>query len=172
MKVYKCIFTGDEVMSDSYKQSSPFGKAEFDDIAFEVQSKRVQKSAEDFGIAHNTEEGEAEVVDTDVETVNDIIDAFKLESTPFTKKEYMTYIKTYLARIKETMEKSNPDRVETFMKNAQTFVKYLLERFDDLEFYLGPSLDCEGIIIYGYYEDGDLAPRFIYFKDALNEERY
>ncbi|EEA07292.1 translationally-controlled tumor protein, putative [Cryptosporidium muris RN66] len=172
MKVYKCVFTGDEVISDSYKQLAPFGRDEFMDIAFEVESKRILKGSEDYGISHNTEDGEVEIGTTDAETVNDIIDAFKLESTPFSKKEYMLYIKGYVSRLKGYLEQNNPDRVEKFMQNTQAFVKVLLERFNDLEFYLGPSLDCEGIIIYGYYNDGDLAPRFIYFRDSLKEERY
>lgn len=39
MKVFKDVFTNDEVCSDSYVQQDPFEVPEFREIAFEVKIK-------------------------------------------------------------------------------------------------------------------------------------
>lgn len=110
--------------------------------------------------------------DPGVEMVIDIVDAFRLQETPFTKAEYTSYIKKYIKRVTTHLEQNAPDRVASFKEDIQKFVKHVLANFADFEFYVGESLDLEAGLIYGYYNGEELAPRLVYIKEALTEERY
>eukprot|EP00918_Siedleckia_nematoides_P101064 GHVU01220873.1.p2 GENE.GHVU01220873.1~~GHVU01220873.1.p2 ORF type:complete len:171 (+),score=40.25 GHVU01220873.1:165-677(+) len=170
MLVYKDAFTEDELMTDSYKQTFPLDDESLGDVAFEVGSKRVVKGAEDYGISNNDEEG-GDLADA-AETVIDVIDKFQYVETGFGKKDYATYIKAYMGRVKKYLEENNPSRVEPFMTGAQKLVKCLMGKFDDLQFFMGPKLDAEAGIVYGYYKEGEETPRFVFFKDGLKEQKY
>ncbi|KAK1934895.1 putative histamine-releasing factor [Babesia divergens] len=175
MLVYKDLFTGDEVCSDAYAHLNPFNNPEFINVAFEVKASKVAKGNEDYGIACNEDEegGSGPVAaDPGVEMVIDIVDAFRLQETPFTKAEYTSYIKKYIKRVTTHLEQNAPDRVASFKEDIQKFVKHVLANFADFEFYVGESLDLEAGLIYGYYNGEELAPRLVYIKEALTEERY
>ncbi|EPR63282.1 putative histamine-releasing factor [Toxoplasma gondii TgCatPRC2] len=171
MKVYKDVFTGDELCSDSYAELPPMDDPSLSEVAFEVATKRIVKGAEDYGIADNSEE-DGGGVDSTSETVVDVVDAFRLQETPFSKKEFGTYIKGYMQRVKGHLEKNHPDRVDKFMSGAQALVKKILGQFDDFQFFLGESADCEAGVVFAYYKDGEEAPRLIYIRDGLKEEKY
>ncbi|EDO06834.1 uncharacterized protein BBOV_IV004730 [Babesia bovis T2Bo] len=175
MLVYKDLFTGDEVCSDAYTHLNPFDNPEFASVAFEVKSSKVAKGNEDYGIACNDDEeggGSSVAADPTVEMVIDIVDAFRLQETPFTKAEYTGYIKKYIKRVTAHLEENAPDKVTSFKDDIQKFVKHVLGNFSDFEFYIGESLDLEAGLIYAYYNGEELAPRLVYIKEALTEERY
>eukprot|EP00921_Rhytidocystis_pertsovi_P024840 GHVQ01040010.1.p1 GENE.GHVQ01040010.1~~GHVQ01040010.1.p1 ORF type:complete len:178 (-),score=23.44 GHVQ01040010.1:37-570(-) len=177
MLVYKDVFTGDEVCSESYPPLSPYDDASFKDIAFEVLSKRVEKGGEDFGIANNVdadaEAGTALGEGADgKETVIDVVDSFKLVECPMGKKDFQAYIRGYMLRLKGHLEKSKPERVEKFMSGAQALVKKILSEFDEYSFYMGESMDAEAGLVISHYVGEEFAPRFIYMIDGLREEKY
>lgn len=172
MKVYKDAFTGDELMSDSYRQLAPFGNADLADVAFEVIGKRVVKGGGDCGVARNTEEGEDAGGDEPVEMVIDIIDGFKLVETGFSKKEYGTYIKGYMKRVEKFLQENKPDRVEAFKSGAAKLIKEILGKYDDFQFFMSESTDPEAGMVYSYYPDGSEVPHNIYIKDGMKEEKY
>ncbi|GBE59754.1 translationally-controlled tumor protein [Babesia ovata] len=175
MLVYKDLFTGDEVCSDAYAHLNPFDNADFANVAFEVKSSKVAKGNEDYGIACNEDEeggSSGPSADPGVEMVIDIVDAFRLQETPFTKAEYTSYIKKYIKRVATHLEENQPDRVAAFKTDIQNFVKHVLSNFSDFEFYIGESLDLEAGLVYAYYNGEEVAPRLVYIKDALTEERY
>ncbi|CDJ52797.1 translationally-controlled tumor protein, putative [Eimeria brunetti] len=142
-------------------------------FAFEVKGSRVTKAAEDFGIADNSEEGEGGVEDA-AETVIDIVSAFRLNETTLTKKDFTVYIKGYLKRVVEYLSESEAGkaRVEAFKTESAAFVKKVLSDFDDFQFFMSESNDFEASLVYAYYKDEETAPRFIYLKDGLKEEKY
>ena len=83
----------------------------------------------------------------------------------------MTYIKGYMKKIKAHLETSNPDRVKPFEKEAAEFIKGILGNFKDYEFYVGESMDPEGMVaLLNYREDG-VTPYFVLMKDGLKEEK-
>jgi len=87
-------------------------------------------------------------------TVNNLVDAHRLvvrffgtpatldhtnflqQETSFNKKNFMTYIKGYMTKLKKHLEKEQPDRVEAFMKGAQGFVKKIVGDFDQYQLYV------------------------------------
>lgn len=104
--------------------------------------------------------------------VNNVIDAFNLEQTSFDKKSFLTYIKGYLKVLKARIEERNPAGVAEFEKNAQGYVKKMLDKFADFEFYTGESMNPEAMVIaMGYREDGK-TPYLIYWKDGMRAEKY
>lgn len=118
-----------------------------------------------------SEEGEGGVEDA-AETVIDIVSSFNLSETSLTKKDFTTYIKGYLKRVIEYLQENNPSRVDSFKTESAALVKKILGSFDDYQFYMSESNDFEASLVYAYYKDEETAPRFIYLKDGLKEEKY
>lgn len=157
------IAIDDELMSDS------FPIQEIDDIVMKVKCHMINEAGVkvDIGANPSAEGGEDEVVEDHGQLVNDVLSGFRLEQTSFDKKSYMTYIKGYMKRLKEHLEKTNPDRVAVFQTAAATFVKNIISKFDDYDFYVGESMDPEAmVVILGYEEDG-ISPYVYLFKDGL-----
>jgi hypothetical protein len=48
--------------------------------------------------------------------------------------------------VKAKLQETNPDRVAAFEKNAQTFAKTIVTNFKDYEFYVGESMNPEGMV--------------------------
>jgi len=173
MKVFLDVFNGDELLSDGYATESTFN-----DVCLEVRSQWVNKGSENVDIGRGNQFGggdEEEKVEDISERVLDIADVFHLNKIEpkFTKKEFATYIKGYMQRLKKYIEEINPDRVKPFMEGASAFVKAVLAKFDDYDFWSGVSYDQEALIVLSYYKnEEDLTPTFVYFKDGLREVKY
>jgi len=99
--------------------------------------------------------------------VNNIVDAFRLNETTFTKASYMDYIKDYMKRGVAKLKEKNPDRVEGFQKAAQGFVKKVLGSFNDYQFFSVESNDPDAMIVLCIWREN--TPVMIYFKDLIEE---
>jgi len=168
MKLYKDIVSGDELFSDS------FPVTEVDDIVYEIETKQITKSEGNYDIGANAsaEPGdEDEGFDSSAVTVNNLIDAMRLQMTSFDKKSYMAYIKGYMKKLVDKLKETKPDRVEAFQSKIQPFVKKVLGEFDEYTFYTGENMDPEAMVPLAYYKEGEVAPRFLFFKDGLTEEK-
>ena len=62
------------------------------------------------------------------------------QQTTYDKKSYMAHIKAYMKRLLEHLKANNPSRVDAFQKEAQEFVKMVLGKFDEYEFYTGEQV--------------------------------
>ncbi|KAI3633020.1 hypothetical protein MIR68_009095 [Amoeboaphelidium protococcarum] len=169
MLLYKDFLTGDEMFSDA------FPIKEVGKIAYEVDCKMVQiRQGVDVDIGANASaEGgdEDEGVEEGTETVNNVVYSFRMQSTSFDKKSYMTYIKGYMKALKAHLTEKNAERVPDFEKEVQPFVKKILENFKDYEFYVGESMNPEGMVaLLNYREDG-ITPYLTFFRDGLTEEK-
>jgi len=170
MRIFKDVFTGDELFSDSYPMK------EVDDIVYEVEGKFVVEKEGDYGISANVDEDAAEGAagegtDRSEKKVINIVSAHRLQETGFDKKSYMAYIKTYMARVKKHLEEHNPSRVQPFMAAAQNFVKKVIGKFDDYQFFTGMSMDIDSIIVLVAYKEDGLTPLFYVFKDGVIDEK-
>ena len=57
----------------------------------------------------------------------------------------------YLKKTKAKMEEMGKgDRVPTFQKGATAFVKHLVEKFDEVQFFTGESNDYDAGLAYCY----------------------
>lgn len=172
MKIFKDIFTGDELASDTQPIEV------INDVVYKIQSKMVTKTdSGEYNIGANPSQDaenppeEDSSVDPTTVTVNLIADNHKLQQTSFDKKSFMAYIKSYMKRLLEKLKAENPARAEIFQKNVQSFVKTVLDNFSDYDFWTGESMDLEAMVILMSYGEDGMTPYFYLFKDGIIEEK-
>jgi hypothetical protein len=172
MKVFKDLFTGDEMFCDSYKIKL------VDDVVYEVYGKHIQRRLGEIVLAGSNPSAEEadEGTDDQVESGVDIILNQRLqECYAFgDKKAFTGYLKDYMKKLVAKLQETNPDQVDVFKTNIQKFTKEILGKFKDLSFYTGESMDPEaGIAILDYKDvDGEEVPVMYFFKHGLLEEKY
>lgn len=109
-------------------------------------------------------------------TVINAVHSFRLSTTQFDKKTYLTYLKGYMKAVKAHLAENKPERVEAFEKGAAAYAKKIGEQlkacrregtamlitlccavanFKDYEFYTGESMNPDGmVVLLNYREDG------------------
>ncbi|XP_003398018.1 translationally-controlled tumor protein homolog [Bombus vosnesenskii] len=172
MKIYKDIFTGDEMFSDTYKIKL------IDNVVYEVYGKVVTRKSGDIDIAgfnpsaEEADEGTEETVESGV----DVVMNHRLQETfAFTdKKSYTLYLKDYMKKLVAKLEEEAPDQVEVFKTNTNKVMKDILSRFKDLQFFTGESMDIDGIVALMEYReiDGESVPVLMLFKHGLEEQKF
>ncbi|CAF3322786.1 unnamed protein product [Rotaria sp. Silwood1] len=174
MKVFTDVFTGDELCSDSYPMKV------VDDVYYEVEGKNIAISndIDDSLIGGNkapegseaaTEEGG--VASSAVTGINVVL-THKLVETPFDKASFKDWLKTYSKKLKDYLQENAPNRVQPFQTGMTKLAKEILGKFDEYRFYLGESMNIDGMVVLQYYREDGLTPVFIFFKDGLKEEKY
>jgi hypothetical protein len=172
MRIYKDIFTGDEMFSDTYKMKL------IDGVVYEVYGKHVVRKHGEVQIAGfnpSAEEGD-DGTDESVESGVDVVLNHRLvESYAFNdKKSYTLYLKEYMKRLVAKLEEIKSDEVDLFKTNVNKVMKDILGRFKDLQFFTGESMDTEGMVALMEYRDidGDSVPVLMFFKHGLEEEKF
>ncbi|XP_076238108.1 translationally controlled tumor protein [Calliopsis andreniformis] len=172
MRIYKDIFTGDEMFSDTYKMKL------IDDVLYEVYGRVVTRKSGDIEIAgFNPSAEEAdEGTDESVESGVDVVLNHRLQET-FAfgdKKSYTLYLKDYMKKLVAKLEEKSPDQVDVFKTNMNKVMKDILGRFKDLQFFTGESMDIDGLVALMEYReiDGDSVPVLMFFKHGLEEEKF
>jgi len=172
MLIYKDCLSGDEMCSDSYPMEE-----KFDGAIMEVTGANIR---EDGGIdealigGNASAEGEDEGAGADdaaVTGINVIMNA-RLCETQFGKKDFGVYLKGYMKKVVEHLQKENPDRVDAFKKGAAAAAKQILGSFKDWQFYTGENMDPEGGLAFMNYKEDGVTPYFWFFKDAMIEEKF
>ncbi|CRK12481.1 hypothetical protein VD0002_g6252 [Verticillium dahliae] len=169
MKIYKDILTGDELISDSYDLKEVGG------VVFEADCAMIELGAVSVNTGANASAEEAEeALDDDVVKVNNIVNSFRLQSTSFDKKGYLSYLKGYMKAVKAHLQETgaSAEEITKFEKGAQTYVKEtLLPNFKDWEFYTGESMNPDGAIVLMNYREDGVTPYIVVFKHGLKEEK-
>ncbi|KAF8076446.1 translationally controlled tumor-associated [Lyophyllum atratum] len=166
MLLYEDIITGDEMFSDAFPLKTV--KAGDVDVAYEVDCQLVTvKPGADIDIGANPSAEDAdEALEDGATQVNNVVHSFRLQSTQFDKKSYLTYLKAYMKSVKAKLPE---DRVPAFEKGAQDLAKKIVANFKDFEFYSGESMNPDGMVaLLNYREDG-ITPYFTFWKDGLKE---
>lgn len=167
MIIYTDVITGDEMISDSYKLK------EVDGIAYEADCRNIQIGGEEFDIGANpsAEEGGDQGVDDQKETVIDIVHAFKLTNTPMDKKGYVSALKNYMKAIETHLKNSGKSdaEIDDFKAKANTFVKKIVGNFKDYDFYVGESMNPDGMIVLLNYREDGITPYVTLWKHGLKE---
>lgn len=172
MRIYKDIFTGDEMFSDSYKMKL------VDEVMYEVYGKLVTRKQGDVQIEgfNPSAEEASEGTDESVESGVDVVLNHRLcETYAFgDKKSFTAYLKDYMKKLVQKLEEKNPDQVAVFKNNTNKVMKDILGRFKDLQFYTGESMEIEGMVAMLEYRDidGDSVPVLMFFKHGLEEEKF
>merc|ERR1712212_1206874 len=153
MKIYKDVFSGDELFSDTYPMKL------VDDCLYEVYGKHISRTEGDIqleGSNASAEGGDDEGGDASTVSGVDLVLNHRLTETGFgSKKDYMVYLKDYM--------KNNINKV----------MKELLGKFKDLQFFTGESMDADAMILIMDYKEykGEERPHLLAFKHGLEEEK-
>lgn len=155
-------------------------RKDIDDVVYEVDAKMVVVQDGDVDIGGNpSAEEQAEALENGAQQVIDLVNSFRLQSTSFDKKSYLTYLKVrlsylhqgYMKTIKQELQQENADRVPVFEKKAAEFAKKVVGNFKDYEFFTGESMNPDGMVaLLNYREDG-VTPFLTFWKDGLKETK-
>src|SRR4051812_3200980 len=123
-------------------------------------------------------------------TVNNVVYAFRLQSTEFDKKSYLTHLKGtsygpdgrhylsysknpvgYMKAVKAKLQETNPDRVAAFESGAQAFAKKIVTNFKDYEFLISESMAVEGMVLLLNYREDGITPYLTFWRDGVREEK-
>ena len=85
----------------------------------------------------------------------------------------MAIIKPYMKRVVEKLnETGKEDRVAGFKTGATEMIKFIVSKFDEMQFFTGSSFDTEAGIACAYTMDGEIDPTFLFFNDGYREEKF
>ncbi|KAF9567313.1 translationally controlled tumor-associated [Agrocybe pediades] len=160
MLLYSDILVGDELFSDAFPMKT------VDDIVYEVDCSMITvKPGADIDIGANpSAEEQEEALEEGATSVNNVVYSFRLQSTSFDKKSYLTYLKGYMKAVKEKLSETAPDEVAAFEKGAAAYAKKIIANFKDYEFYTGESMNPDGMVaLLNYREDG-VTPYLTFWK--------
>jgi len=147
---------------------------------FQVETKMVAVSDDvDIGCGNAFGGEEEEAAPSDVEMVNNLVKAFELQETGFgSASEFKTWLKEFagavLEKLKEQKEagKIEQDVIKEWRTvEAPAIAKFLLKRYNDIQFYNGPSFVSDNLA-FAYYPDGAVTPNFIYVKKAFKIDKF
>ena len=111
--------------------------------------------------------------DEEGETVINIVDAHRLNEMTLKKADCVAMIKALLKRTVEWLkENGKEDRVAGFKAGATELTKLVVGKFDEMQIFLGESIDSEASMCFSYTKDGETEPVFLYFADCMKEEKY
>ena len=166
MKVFIDLISGDEMVSDSYPHTYIMN-----DAILEVKGRYVKKGNTQVMIASD------DVIEEDenAETVVDIVDSFGFnELKDFPKKDFMVYIKGFLAAVSAKLEaKGKAERIPEFKKGATEAVKLIVARYDEFQIYTGKDYNMEAGFAFSYQkEQEDAGPTFMFFADCGRWEKF
>ncbi|KAF7879147.1 hypothetical protein EAF04_000346 [Stromatinia cepivora] len=166
MIIYKDIITGDEIISDSYDLK------EVDGVVYEVDCSMITVGAVsvDTGANASAEEVEEGVEDGE-QKVNDIVSSFRLNSTSFDKKSYLSHLKSYMKAVKEKLKAkgASKEEISKFEKGAAAYAKKIVGGFKDYDFFVGESMDPDGMVVLMNYREDGVTPFVTVWKDGLSE---
>ncbi|MCJ1476141.1 hypothetical protein MMC13_004806 [Lambiella insularis] len=176
MIIYKDIVSGDEIISDTWELK------EKDDAVYEIDCKKVTKGVDNIDIGANpSAEEQEEALEEGSSQVIDVVDAFRLNflgdeasgTRLFgTKKDYMGQLKTYMKKVVEKMKESGADEamVKKFQTGAQNYyTKVIAPNFKDYDFYVGESMDTDGMVVLLNYREDGVTPYVTIWKYGLKE---
>lgn len=177
MIIFEDVLTKDEMMSNIFKYT-----LEYDDAIMKIQTQYKaadQVGSVDIGCGNEFGGGEADagVDEEPAEKVIDVVYNAGLQEYHMDKKEFMSFLKAYFAKIVKYLEDNGKaDRVPTFKKGATDFTKFIVKKYDEIEnIYVGKSHsedddEIKGGIGITYWEDESAKGPVLYlFKDGLKE---
>ena len=178
MIVYRCVITGDEMLSDAYPLNPVKDEnGEIVEGLMYCESRNIVKGGGDIDIGCGNSfggGGEDEAADSTVETVNNVIDGFQYTETQVgSATDFKSWLKEYMGAVRNALRaKGKPkEEIQAFMGTASGIARYLLKNFSDLQFYLGPAFNPEAMV-FSIYTEGATTPNFLYIMGGFEQEKF
>lgn len=79
----------------------------------------------------------------------------------------------FMKKVKETMKERGADEAEisTFEKGAAGYAKKIVANFKDYDFFVGESMDPDGMVVLMNYREDGVTPFITVWKHGLKEEK-
>ncbi|KAL1979651.1 hypothetical protein VTN96DRAFT_5413 [Rasamsonia emersonii] len=176
MIIYKDIFTGDELFSDT------FNIKEVDGVLWEADCRKYVKGKETFQLegANPSAEGEDDDggdAEGPQQMVYDIEDQFRLvwlkqeEGMKPSKDAFKAHLKTYVKNLNNKLKEkgASEETIKEFQAGATNAVKKILANYDNYDVLMGSSMDGNAMhVLIDYREDG-ITPYATLWKHGLEE---
>lgn len=149
MRLYISPVNGDELISDAYPATPcpEQGALRFTGSYIEVEGG----------------DDENKVMEKKI----DIVHYFNLNKLELKKAAFNGWAKKFMPMRRAKLQETNPNLVNKFMDEAKKFVKYILDTFDNTEFYFGQSCDPDDMfVICQFNEEG--TPYFYLLESAVD----
>ncbi|ELR06697.1 hypothetical protein VC83_05243 [Pseudogymnoascus destructans] len=168
MIIFKDIISGDEMISDSFEPK------EVDGVVYEVDCAMITEGAVEVNTGANASAEEAEEgLEDGAVQVNNVVNSFRLQSTQFDKKTYLSHLKGYMKTVKAKLKEKNApeEEITAFEKGAATYAKKIVGNFKDYDFYVGESMDPDGMVALMNYREDGVTPYITVWKHGLVGEK-
>jgi hypothetical protein len=179
MIVYRDIITGDEMLSDAFplKQVVDEEGNAVEGLMY-CESRNIQAGGDNVDIGCGNSfggggEDDAGADDT-IQTVNNVIHSFQYTETQVGgANDFKSWIKEYMNAVRTKLRESGKQKeeIQAFMGTAPNIAKFLLKRFNDLQFYLGPAFDPTSMV-FSLYPDGATTPCFYFIMGGYVQEKF
>ena len=85
----------------------------------------------------------------------------------------MAIVKPFLKKVVDKLkETGKEDRVKGFQTGATEMIKFIVGKFDEMQIFSGSSFSTEASLAFAYTKDGEIDPTFLFFVDAMKEEKF
>lgn len=175
MLVYKDIFSDDEMLSDSYVCLQDKPVRGMMTVACKLKTEDGVGQY-DIGANASQEEQEDELAEADCKQGVNVVMDFNMSETQFgKKKEFKVYFKeiitTIMKKKKEDDEKITKEQIDEFKEDCTELVKWVMDNFDDLQFFIGVSNDGDSMTSFLINKGaGDIT--MYYFTHAMKSEKF
>ena len=177
MRVWCDLFSGDEMVSDSYKMYGDLEATDDSEVydlnkhqIMRVLAKTITKKEGKIDIGGD-EENDAEE-EEGVSVIN-LVDAHNLQEVSLSKKDFMATVKPLLKRVVEHMKEKEKgeEAVKAFQAAATQVIKFVVGKFDEFQIYCGESYDTEASMCFSYYPDGATDPTFLFLTQCYKMKK-
>jgi len=174
MIIYKDLISGDEMFTDSSKLKL------IDGCLWEVECRLVTRNMGEVILdgANPSAEGEDAEFGADgdaVESGLDLVLNQRLIETGFEKGDFKNYLRSYTKALMDKWKENGMDaeKIAEAKGKITDAVKKVLPKFDQFQFFLGSSVNPEGMVaLLEYREVGSgEVPIMLFFKHGLEEEK-
>jgi len=174
MKIYRCIVSGDEMFTDSVKINV------IDECLYEVYCKHVVRKEGDVVLdgANPSAEEADEGSDDAVQAGLDVVLNQRLVDAPMDKSGFKSYLKTFTKALQEKWKEEgmSDEKIAEAKGKIMEGVKKILPKLEDASFYMGESMNPDGLVGVleyrdGAADDGGEAPILLFLKHGLIEEK-
>jgi hypothetical protein len=89
----------------------------------------------------------------------------------FVCTDNLLIITGYMKKVKETLKEkgASEDTVKEFEKGAAAYAKKIVGNFKDYDFYVGESMDPDGMVVLMNYREDGVTPFVTIWKHGLSE---
>jgi hypothetical protein len=104
-------------------------------------------------------------------SVLNIVANLNLKQVRFTRAEYRTYLKRYAGALRRAWNEAAPQDadLDDYVRKFQAAVKMILPKLDDVEFYMGASVNEDAMVALLEYRNGPdgEVPVMMFYKHGL-----